>query len=73
MGDIEVLFNVRVLSTGVDLPSVRIVVLTAATSSVEEILSVGDELFVDSGQQDKRGILAIVTRQESPTKIKAGV
>ena len=62
MGDIEVLFNVHVLSTGVDLPCTDAVVMTAATDSVELILQRwGRALRSVPGQQDKRGILAIVT------------
>jgi len=62
MGDIEVLFNVRVLSTGVDLPCTDAVVLTAGTDNVEEILQRwGRALRSVPGQPDKRGILAIVT------------
>ena len=62
MGDIEVLFNVNVLSTGLDLPCTDAVVLTTATESVELILQRwGRALRSIPGQQDKRGILAIVT------------
>lgn len=62
MGDIEVLFNVKVLATGVDLPCTDAVVLTAATDNVERILQRwGRALRSVPGQQDKRGIVAIVT------------
>ena len=62
MGDVEVLFNVNVLSTGVDLPCTDAVVLTSASKSVELILQRwGRALRSVPGQQDKRGILAIVT------------
>ena len=55
MGDIEVLFNVKVLATGVDLPCTDAVVLTAATDNVERILQRDDNPSMVPGQQDKRG------------------